>query len=74
MAAASNNSVTVRTPEAGRLRDLLLATADTPVTSTAPDELQVDGLTAEEIGTIAWKAQIPSSGSLPSRHHWKKPS
>ena len=29
MAAASNNSVTVRTPEAGRLRDLLLATADT---------------------------------------------
>ena len=58
VAAASHNSVTVRTPEAQHLRDLLVR-ADTTVTTTAPDELQVDGLTAEEIGTIAWKAHIP---------------
>ena len=61
VATASNNSVSVRTPEAGRLGELLAAPGTTVVT-TAPDELQVDGLTAEEIGTIAWKAQIPIFG------------
>jgi ABC-2 type transport system ATP-binding protein len=61
VATASNNSVSVRTPEAGRLGELLAAPGTTVIT-TAPDELQVDGLTAEEIGTIAWKQQIPIFG------------
>jgi ABC-2 type transport system ATP-binding protein len=58
VARASNHSVTVRTPEAHRLRDLLLA-PDTTVTTREPDVLHIDGLTAEHIGTIAWQAHIP---------------
>jgi len=58
VARASNHSVTVRTPEAPRLRDLLLA-PDITVVSDEPDVLRVDGLTAEHIGTIAWQAHIP---------------
>lgn len=58
VARASNHSVTVRTPEASRLRDLLLA-PDMTVFTDEPDVLSVDGLTAEHIGTIAWQARIP---------------
>jgi ABC-2 type transport system ATP-binding protein len=58
VARASNYSVTVRTPQAARLRELLLAPGIT-VTSEEPDLLQIDGLTAEHIGTIAWQAQVP---------------
>jgi ABC-2 type transport system ATP-binding protein len=58
VARASTNSVTVRTPQAARLRDLLLA-PDITVTSEQPDVLQIDGLTAEQIGMIAWQAQVP---------------
>ena len=60
VARASNHSVTVRTPEAARLRDLLLG-PDIIVTNGTgqPDVLGVDGLTAEHIGTIAWQNQIP---------------
>jgi ABC-2 type transport system ATP-binding protein len=58
VARASSHSVTVRTPEAQRLRELLLA-PDSTVTATEPDLLRVDGLTAEHIGTIAWQAHIP---------------
>lgn len=58
VARASYHSVTVRTPEAPRLRDLLLA-PDVTVVSDEPDVLRVDGLTAEHIGTIAWQAHIP---------------
>jgi len=60
VARASNHSVTVRTPEATRLRDLL-ASPDITVTNGfgQPDVLGVDGLTAEHIGTIAWQNQIP---------------
>jgi ABC-2 type transport system ATP-binding protein len=58
VARASSHSVTVRTPEAHRLRDLLLA-PDITVTTAGPDLLQVDGLTAEHIGTLAWQAHIP---------------
>jgi ABC-2 type transport system ATP-binding protein len=60
VARASHHSVTVRTPEAARLRDLLLG-PDIIVTAGTgqPDVLGVDGLTAEHIGTIAWQNQIP---------------
>jgi len=58
VARASNHSVTVRTPEAARLRGLLIG-PDIAVTTQQPDVLGVDGLTAEHIGTIAWQNQIP---------------
>jgi len=56
--SASDNSVAVRTPEALRLRDLLLG-PDVKVTSEHADLLQVSGLTAEQIGTVAWQAHLP---------------
>jgi ABC-2 type transport system ATP-binding protein len=61
VARASTRTVTVRTPEAARLRDLLLAPASTAITVTSEehDVLRVDGLTAEHIGTIAWQARLP---------------
>jgi ABC-2 type transport system ATP-binding protein len=60
VACASNHSVTVRTSEAARLRDLLVG-PDIAVTIDVgqPDVLGVDGLTAEHIGTIAWQNHIP---------------
>jgi ABC-2 type transport system ATP-binding protein len=58
VALASNHSVTVRTPEPTRLRELLLA-PDVTVAIEQPDVLRVDGLTAEHIGTIAWHEHIP---------------
>ena len=50
--------MTVRTPQAARLRDLLLG-PDITVTTERFDVLGVDGLSAEHIGTIAWQAHIP---------------
>jgi ABC-2 type transport system ATP-binding protein len=61
VAGASNRSVTVRTPKADRLRELLL-TPDTTVTVAEHDVLHVNGMTAEHIGTIAWQAHIPIFG------------
>ena len=58
VARASNHSVSVRTPEAARLRELLVG-PDITVTADQPDVLGVDGLTAEHIGTIAWQNRIP---------------
>jgi ABC-2 type transport system ATP-binding protein len=58
VARAAGNHVTVRTPEAPRLRDLLLG-PDVTVTSEQPDVLSVQGLTAEQIGTVAWQAHLP---------------
>jgi ABC-2 type transport system ATP-binding protein len=58
VARASASTVTVRTPEAARLRDLLAA-PDITITNELPDVLQVDGLTAEQIGTVAWQARVP---------------
>src|ERR1700712_2684795 len=61
VARASIRSVTVRSPEATRLRDLLLATGLTDITiaDDQPDVLRVGGLTADHIGTIAWRSHIP---------------
>jgi ABC-2 type transport system ATP-binding protein len=58
VARASGNFITVRTPEAGRLRDLLLG-PDVTITSEQPDVLHVQGLNAEQIGTAAWRAHLP---------------
>jgi len=58
VAQASHHSVTVRTPQAARLRDLLLG-PDITVPTERFDVLEVDGLSAEHIGTIAWQAHIP---------------
>ena len=58
VARASGNSVTVRTPQAPRLRDLLLG-PDISVISAQRDVLHVQGMTAEQIGTIAWEAHLP---------------
>jgi ABC-2 type transport system ATP-binding protein len=58
VARASTNLVTVRTPQAVRLRDLLIAPGITVIVDE-PDVLSVDGLTAEHIGTIAWQAHLP---------------
>ena len=60
VARASNHSVTVRTPEAARLRELLIGPDITVTTGTGQlDVLGVDGLTAEHIGTIAWQNRLP---------------
>jgi len=58
VARASGSSVKVRTPEAARLRDLLLA-PDVAITSDQADVLHVEGLNTEQIGTVAWRAQVP---------------
>ena len=58
VASASGHSVTVRTPEATRLRDLLLG-PDVTITSEQADVLQIQGLNAEQIGTVAWQAHLP---------------
>jgi ABC-2 type transport system ATP-binding protein len=58
VARSSHNSVTVGSPAAGQLREQLLG-PDVVVTSTQRDFLQVTGLTAEQIGTIAWKSHLP---------------
>jgi ABC-2 type transport system ATP-binding protein len=58
VARASGSSVTVRTPEARRLRDLLLG-PDVTITSDRTDVLHVQGLDAEQIGTVAWQAHLP---------------
>jgi ABC-2 type transport system ATP-binding protein len=59
IARASHHSVTVRTPEAARLRDLLIGSVSAVITTDEPDVLEIDGLTAEHIGTIAWRAHVP---------------
>src|SRR6266436_3394826 len=58
VARAGGSAVTVRTPEAAQLRDLLLG-PDIRVTSDQSGVLHVQGLTAEQIGTTAWQARLP---------------
>ena len=61
IAQASHHAVTVRTPEAARLRGLLQAAVTTVITAdiSRPDVLEIDGLTAQHIGTIAWQHRVP---------------
>jgi ABC-2 type transport system ATP-binding protein len=58
VARAGGGVVTVRTPQAAELRDLLLG-PDITVTSEQSGVLHVKGLTAEQIGTAAWQAHLP---------------
>ena len=58
VAQTMGSSVRVRTPEAAALRSLLQA-PDVTVTSDAPDVLQIAGLSAEQVGTTAWRANLP---------------
>jgi ABC-2 type transport system ATP-binding protein len=58
VARAGGSAVTVRTPEAARLRELLLG-PDVTVTSEQSGVLHVQGLSAEQIGTTAWHARLP---------------
>jgi ABC-2 type transport system ATP-binding protein len=58
VARAGGGVVTVRTPQAAQLRDLLLG-PDITVTSEQSGVLHVKGLTAEQIGTAAWQAHLP---------------
>ncbi len=57
-ARAGGTAVTVRTPQAARLRELLLG-PDITVTSDQSGVLHVQGLTAEQIGAAAWRAYLP---------------
>jgi ABC-2 type transport system ATP-binding protein len=58
VARAGGGGVTVRTPQATRLRELLLG-PDITVTSQQSDLLKVEGLSAEQIGQTAWQARLP---------------
>jgi ABC-2 type transport system ATP-binding protein len=55
---ASRKVVRVRTPEAARLRDLVVG-ADVSVTGVEPDVLEIAGLNSEAIGKAACAAGIP---------------
>jgi ABC-2 type transport system ATP-binding protein len=55
---AATGDVQVRTPETGRLADVLAGPAVT-VTGDGTDVLRVSGLTAEQVGMAAWRAQLP---------------
>ncbi len=58
VARASGGTVTVRSPEAAALRELLQS-PDVTVSSQHPGVLEVRGLTAEQIGTAAWQGNLP---------------
>jgi ABC-2 type transport system ATP-binding protein len=58
VARAGGSAVTVRTPEAARLCELLLG-PDVTVTSEQSGVLHVQGLSAQQIGTTAWHARLP---------------
>jgi len=58
VARAGGGAVAVRTPQAARLRELLLG-PDITVTSDQSGVLHVRGLTAEQIGAAAWQAHLP---------------
>jgi ABC-2 type transport system ATP-binding protein len=62
---AAAGSVLVRTPQAERLSQVLAAPGVT-VTDDGTDVLRVSGTTAEQIGTAAWRAQVPVFELTPS--------
>ncbi|MDZ7918019.1 MAG: ATP-binding cassette domain-containing protein [Rhodococcus sp. (in: high G+C Gram-positive bacteria)] len=66
IALSSADAVTVRTPDAPRLRDLLLGPGIS-ISSEAAGVLSVRGATAEHIGTVAWQSNVPIH-ELTSQH------
>jgi ABC-2 type transport system ATP-binding protein len=63
---AATGDVQVRTPETGRLGEVL-AGPGVSVTADGSDVLRVSGLTAEQIGTAAWRAHLPVFELMPAR-------
>jgi ABC-2 type transport system ATP-binding protein len=63
---AAPGGVLVRTPEAVSLGQLLAGPGVT-VTSDGTDVLRVSGVTAEQIGTAAWRAHLPVFELMPAR-------
>jgi ABC-2 type transport system ATP-binding protein len=57
VARAASNTVVVRTPDASRLRTLLLGPGIT-ITAGEPGVLHVDGLSSEQVGTLAWQGHV----------------
>jgi ABC-2 type transport system ATP-binding protein len=57
-AQAGGSNVTVRTPQPAELRAALLGPG-IMVSSETPGVLVVEGLSTEQIGTIAWQAHLP---------------
>ncbi|HEX4290639.1 MAG TPA: ATP-binding cassette domain-containing protein [Trebonia sp.] len=55
---ATASGILVRTPQTARLREVLAAPG-VSVTNDGADRLRVCGATAEQIGTAAWRAQLP---------------
>src|ERR1700751_2295173 len=66
VARAGGGGVTVRTPQAARLRELLLG-PDITVSSQQSDLLEVQGLSAEQIGQMAWQARLPVYALTPQQ-------
>jgi ABC-2 type transport system ATP-binding protein len=62
---ASSNVVDIRTPEADRLRMLLLARLSVHVSVVSPVRMEVSGLTSDEIGEIAAANLIPLHELVP---------
>ena len=63
---AAAGDVLVRTPEAVCLSQALAGPGVT-VTSDGTDVLRVSGVTAEQIGTAAWRAHLPVFELMPAR-------
>ena len=61
VAMASTNVVLVRSPQAGELRELLIG-PDVSVSSPETGLLEVHGLTAEQIGDVAFEHQLRLHG------------
>jgi ABC-2 type transport system ATP-binding protein len=57
VAQASGNVVVVRSPQAAELRELLVS-PDVTVASIVPGQIEVHGLSAEQIGDIAWEHHL----------------
>jgi ABC-2 type transport system ATP-binding protein len=63
---AAASGVLVRTPEPVRLGQLLAAPGVT-VINDGTDRLRVSGITAEQIGTAVWRANLPVYELTPAR-------
>ena len=74
VARASGTSVTVRSPQAARLRELLLGPGRRDHAVGTATCCTSQGLNAEQIGTIAWQATCRSSNWPANRPHWRRHS
>ncbi|MCW2540182.1 MAG: transporter related protein [Frankiales bacterium] len=57
VAQASGNVVVVRSPQSSELRELLVS-PDVTVSAIAPGQIEVHGLSAEQIGDVAWENRL----------------